>query len=69
MTKIKVGDFTRPDLYYASLKFTQPAKGKEITKDGPAERGTILFTADSLLDTEVHPGPPQLPLQAEDGRQ
>jgi hypothetical protein len=28
-----VGDFTRCNLYYASLKFTQPAKRKEITTD------------------------------------
>jgi hypothetical protein len=32
VTKTEVGDFTRRNLYYASLKFTQPAKRKEITK-------------------------------------
>src|SRR5207249_11486837 len=29
--KTEVGDFTRRNLYYASLKFMQPAKRKEIT--------------------------------------
>jgi hypothetical protein len=28
-----VGDFTRRNIYYASLKFTQRAKRKEITKE------------------------------------
>jgi hypothetical protein len=43
MTKIKVGDFTRPDLYYASLKFKQPAKGKEITKDGRRTENSSFY--------------------------
>ena len=37
MTKIEVGDFTRCNLYYASVKFTQPAKRKEITNDAPPD--------------------------------
>ena len=45
MTKIEVGDFTRCNIYYASVKFTQPPKRKEITNDAPpdtrqAQQGT-----------------------------
>ena len=57
-----MGDFTRPNLYYASLKFTQPAKRKEITKtrpDGMDAVAELLFCDDNVatLDGARQVGP------------